>query len=320
MKNKYVITSGLSKVHPSPRSTSLIIAATISISEAVNMILLQSVDFSEHIETIIDVCLLILVMIPTFYFFVYRPMGAHIKYRKQAEEELLNSYNKLEHSINEIVEGIERINKGDTDYRLEVKTNDQLGKIAKVVNRVTDTTLSYQRLLEKDLNRVKEQEQNIFKVYSDFIFSITHGKFNLLNYDQILTLNLEGELLGKVAVMKPQDVNEARELAARILKEQPLQSKDVYHVILCISEAVTNVLKHANGGSMEIRQIEGSLRACISDCGPGMDLSKLPNIIFVQGFSTKISMGYGYTIMNKYAEKIYLSPSNAGTSLAMDFI
>jgi len=319
MKNIYTILSGLSKGYPSPGLTSLIIAAALSFSEAVNMFLLGLVDFTVQTKAILDVFLLMLVMIPVIHFLVYRPMSYHIKCRKQAEEELLETHENLEQRIRKIVEGIEKINNGDPDYRLKIQMNDELGKIAAAVNRATDTSVGYQRLLEKDLNMVKEQKRHIFQVYSDVIFSVTQGKFNLLNHDQVLTLCLEGELLNKTAIIKPEDVNEARELATRILKEQPLRSKDTYHVILCISEAVTNALKHANAGSLELRKIEGSLRACISDCGPGMDLSKLPNMVFFQGFSTKISMGYGYTIMYKYAEKIYLASSNEGTFLALDF-
>ena len=319
MKNKYATSSGLNKGYPSPMLTSLIITAALSFSEAVNMFLLELVDYTAQTKAILDAFLLVLVMIPIIHFLVYRPMADHIKCRKQVEEELLKIHENLEQRIHKIVEGIEKINNDDPDYRMKIQTNDELGKIAAAVNRLTDTSFDYQRLLEKDLNMIKEQKRHIFQVYSDVIFSVTQGKFNLLNHDQVLTLCLEGELLNKTAVIKPEDVNEARELATRILKEQPLQSKDTYHVILCISEAVTNALKHANVGSLEIRKIKGSLRACISDCGPGMDLSKLPNLVFLQGFSTKISMGYGFTIMYKYAEKIYLASSNEGTFLALDF-
>jgi len=50
-----------------------------------------------------------------------------------------------------------------------------------------------------------------------------------------------------------------------------------------------------------------------------MDFNKLPHMIFLKGFSTKISLGIGFSIIYKFADKIYLSTSKHGTLIAMDF-
>lgn len=143
-------------------------------------------------------------------------------------------------------------------------------------------------------------------------------KFILLDYKKVLPLCQEGELLGKITIAKPEDVNSARELTAEILQEQ-FQQKEIYKVILCISEAATNVIKYANTGYLEIRKILAGIRACIVDSGPGMDLRKPPSLILQQGFTTKDSLGAGFTLMYKYSQKVYLSTSEEGTILVLDF-
>lgn len=174
-------------------------------------------------------------------------------------------------------------------------------------------------LLNKDLNRAHQQKEQIFKVYSDVLYSVSQGKINLWETDQILSLNQDGESLGHIMLKKPEDVNNARELTMKILKKEHVEPKHGNHIILCVSEATTNVIKHAFYGHLEIRKLEGYIRVYISDYGPGMDLQKLPNFLLLQGCSTKESMGVGFTLMFKYSEKVYLAPWEHGTVLALDF-
>jgi len=175
------------------------------------------------------------------------------------------------------------------------------------------------RSLRDKLTRAQQQKQEIYQVYSDVMFSITQGKFNLLDFEQIQPLCQEGILLGQIDLNVPEDVNNARELMTRILQDQQIEPKERYHIILCVSEATTNVIKHAKYGSLVIRKVRGYLRVCISDRGPGMNLEKLPKFIFLHGYSTKNSMGAGFGLMYKYAERISLSLLEDGTELVLDF-
>lgn len=165
----------------------------------------------------------------------------------------------------------------------------------------------------------KTQRQETYQVYSDVLFSVTQGRFNLIESKQILPLCQEGKLLGQIDLSVPEDVNKARELMIRVLNDLLIEPKERYHILLCISEASTNVIKHADHGSLSIRKVKEHLRVCISDCGPGMDLEKLSKCIFLQGYSTKDSMGTGFGFMFKFTERIFLSLSQDGTELILDF-
>ena len=116
------------------------------------------------------------------------------------------------------------------------------------------------------------------------------------------------------------DVNAARESIAAYLEKQGCSQQHLAHIVLSISEAVTNTIKHAGYGIMQIRALNHGIWVNVVDQGPGMDFDKLPNMIFLQGFSSTVSMGYGFSIIYRFADKIYLSTSERGTYLAMDFL
>lgn len=165
----------------------------------------------------------------------------------------------------------------------------------------------------------KTHRQETYQVYGDILFSVTQGRFNLIKSKQILPLCQEGKLLGQIDLSVPEDVNKARELMIRVLNDLLIEPKEKYHILLCISEASTNVIKHADHGSLSIRKVKEYLRVCISDYGPGMDLEKLSKCIFLQGYSTKDSMGTGFCFMFKFTERVFLALSQEGTELILDF-
>lgn len=175
------------------------------------------------------------------------------------------------------------------------------------------------RQMEVYLQRAKEEKEKIFQVYRDVIYSVTQGKFNLVTFAETLPLAKEGRLEQEITLRKAEDVGRARNCAEKILDKCKFSPKRRTQIMLCISEAATNAVKHAGGGLFQLRLIGENIRIIISDSGPGMDFDRLPNMIFLKGFSTKVSMGYGFSIIYMLADKIYLATSREGTFLAMDF-
>ncbi len=204
--------------------------------------------------------------------------------------------------------------------KLNIKTGDEFKAFGEIVNQGGDLLFNEKRMLEEDLEKSKMERDKIFNVYKDVIYSVTQGKFNLLNESKSKSISCEGNVLTEVKIVHPGDVNTARELIHKVLEQEKYSPEKINHAMLCISEAATNVIKHANYGIMQIRKIDKGIRVTIADEGPGMEMDKLPNMVFLNGFSTKISCGYGFGIINKFANKIYLGTSRNGTFLAMDFL
>lgn len=221
--------------------------------------------------------------------------------------------------VNEITQGAKQVISGNLEYRLNVNTDDELGVMANMINQAADELLSYHKLLEQDLQSAKEQRQKIFKVYSDVIYSVTQGKFNLVSYKEFVLIENEGVLKCETKLETAEDVEKVRSVVKQNLTPLGFSEDRIDKILLCISEAATNVVKHAKDGSVQVRELNASVRLVVLDHGPGMDFEKLPNMIFLKGFSTKISLGVGFSLIYMFADKIYLSTSKNGTFLAMDF-
>lgn len=221
--------------------------------------------------------------------------------------------------VRNIISGIRFLLEGNLDNRLHVKTNDEFEIISRMLNHSAETQIEFKRTMEKKLNLAHEGKDKILKVYSDVMYSVTQGKFNLLSYKDSQPISLEGVLYSEFKLNNPEDVNKVRQLTERLTHEQNFSERKTKNVVICVSEAATNIIKHAQEGSMQFRIIGRTIRIIFIDNGPGMEYDKMPNMLFLKGFSTKPSMGCGYTLIYKYADKIFLSTSRKGTYLALDF-
>lgn len=163
----------------------------------------------------------------------------------------------------------------------------------------------------------RESEQ-LFEIYSDLIFSVTQGKFNLLKDEEVKTIMSSGDLYGEAIIQQPKDVSSARQKVEEFINGR-VSPRRIYPIVLCASEAATNVVTHAGKGIMQLRSAEGLLRLIFYDQGPGIELAQLARMLLSRGFSTKQSMGYGFSIINEYTDKVYLSTSGHGTVLILEF-
>jgi hypothetical protein len=81
----------------------LTIAATISLSEVLVMILLESLPALGSLEkTLLDGALLLLILFPTLYFLALKPLRLHIDRRRRAEEEKDALIAQLRRALDEV--------------------------------------------------------------------------------------------------------------------------------------------------------------------------------------------------------------------------
>jgi len=222
-------------------------------------------------------------------------------------------------SLEKIIQGMERVSGGTLDYKIPVYGNDQLVRINEIFNKMVDELKKSREGMEHKLHLSKEEKDRLFKVYRDVIYAITQGKLVLADKNEITGYIDEGALLAETTISKPDDVGNARKVAKRTVMEQFPRYGAINKLLLCISEAVTNVIKHAKAGSFKIRRLDNDvLRFVIDDEGPGMSYDKLPFMIFYKGFSTKESMGCGFKLIYSFVDRVILSTSNNGTILILE--
>ena len=173
--------------------------------------------------------------------------------------------------------------------------------------------------VQQDLEENKEQSEKLFKAYKDVIFAATQGKINLLNYRDSISIASEGILCMNFLLEQPEHVTLARQRIIDMLT----QKKNLLHrldkIELCVSEAATNVIKHAKHGEIQVRALGDMIRIIVWDRGPGMDYDRLPYMLLLKGYSTKNSLGLGFSLISKYADRVQLSTSKFGTFLFIEF-
>lgn len=160
------------------------------------------------------------------------------------------------------------------------------------------------------------QKENTWEVYRDVIYASTHGSFLLIAKHEIAKYQ-QGEQLCAVKIVNREDVPKARNTAKEVFMELGLPSSKVMSYNLIISEAVTNILKHAEYGEMTIYRAPDAFHVIISDKGPGFPLKILPKTTLMAGFSTKESLGQGFTLMMKMAKQVVLETSDTGSTLIL---
>ncbi len=163
----------------------------------------------------------------------------------------------------------------------------------------------------------QEAENRIKTFYKETIFSVTDGKLEIMERDEIERM-CTGPDLPEMEIRDARDVAKARKLVKEAAQAAGMESSQIDALVLCVGEAATNAYKHGGGGKLTICYKGESIRVKIADSGPGMDSLALPKIAFMKGFSTVKSLGMGYANILACADKVYLSTSPEGTTVIIE--
>ncbi|EWG11557.1 HD domain-containing phosphohydrolase [Cytobacillus firmus] len=163
----------------------------------------------------------------------------------------------------------------------------------------------------------KRLEHNILESYVMVINTISQGKVKLLTTKAALECQL-GEQIGEMAIRKSADVPKTRAFAKEILEQFPVDISTM-KVLVAISEAASNIIKHATAGTFSVYKKEGTLQFLLSDKGSGIPLHELPKAILISGYSSKRSLGRGYNLIANYSNGLQIYSCSEGTSLLIEY-
>ncbi len=171
--------------------------------------------------------------------------------------------------------------------------------------------------LTEVLKAEKVREERETQIYRDVIQAVTQGRLLLTGYDEIQQYLDEDNFYGGMKISEPSDIATLRYIVRKALDGLPMSKLRKDRMVLCVSEAATNVIKHVGEGEVRIYLGENGIRTVISDDGPGIDISRLPQVALMKGFSTEISLGCGFNIMLGFLDHLIMSTSK-GTTLVME--
>jgi anti-sigma regulatory factor (Ser/Thr protein kinase) len=163
------------------------------------------------------------------------------------------------------------------------------------------------------------EEDKIWEVYRDVLHASSQGKFLLIHEEEVHEYK-NGKVLCNVPVVEKADIPKARSIAKEALVNVGFPSSKISGYVLLISEGITNIIKHAKDGRLLIVITEKSMNIIIDDSGSGFPLKTLPYTTLMAGYSTKKSLGQGFTLMMKLANRVLLHTSTSGSTIILEFI
>jgi PAS domain S-box-containing protein len=166
-----------------------------------------------------------------------------------------------------------------------------------------------------DVTERKQAEREKRQFYRDTIRSVTQGKLNLAPFEEVESYLDSAELRTTVASLA--DTTSARHQLMAYCASKGLTGDRLALFEAAVGEAITNAVKHAGEGCVYAGHTGNSVWVAVSDDGPGISTLTLPDATLRRGFSTKASMGMGYTIMMEASDEIKLCTGSQGTTVVL---
>lgn len=139
--------------------------------------------------------------------------------------------------------------------------------------------------------------------------ALSGGKFQLIDAEE---LSQEGRIVLSEPLVDGAGLARVRRSLRELGREVGLLPESVDDLVLAVGEAASNAVKHGKDAFCEVRLREDRISVRVGDRGPGIRPQDLPAVLEA-GYSSKISLGMGYTIMLKLADVIQLATSSEGT-------
>jgi len=161
-----------------------------------------------------------------------------------------------------------------------------------------------------------DKDQAIRQAYVDVFSAVTGGRLIIMTREEIeSSLGRSCAPIWEIASGK--DVGIARDRLREAL-DGSISGEKLEEVLLAASEAMTNAFKHAGAGQLLFCKSKRSSQVVVTDSGPGIDFSILPKATLLSGFSTKPSLGMGFSIMLELCDKVKLATEPGYTGVVLE--
>lgn len=157
-----------------------------------------------------------------------------------------------------------------------------------------------------------EAKQNFFR---DVISSVTGGRLRLCSTASDLPDPLPA-VVGTVPIVR-ETLAASRHRAAEAARDRRFTRDQVDCLTTAVGEAAMNAVVHGHGGEADIRADENTVQVWVRDQGAGIELAELPRAALEVGYSTKGSLGHGFSLMMKTVDSVHLLTGTGGTTVVL---
>jgi anti-sigma regulatory factor (Ser/Thr protein kinase) len=161
-----------------------------------------------------------------------------------------------------------------------------------------------------------DHRRSLVEILNNIAAAVACGKLRILDDAEVAEETGEGRVIQRFTIADTTELQRARESVDDVLQQAGVDDINRQRTILCISEAVTNMLLHGGGhGDMAVLRLPDRLRFIVADEGPGLSFL---NWIEPPSKGGQASMGYGYKIILDYLDAVALHTGAEGTTLLLD--
>jgi PAS domain S-box-containing protein len=167
-----------------------------------------------------------------------------------------------------------------------------------------------------DVSEARELEAHKRDFYRRTILAATEGKLMVSERQEIE--KYAGPAVETWDIRCTDDAGSAINRMVQLVREAGMEEKRARNFQGCVTEAVTNVFKHAVGGRVSLHKTEDHIICVVADSGPGIAALALPDVALTRGYSTAGTLGMGYKVMIHFADRVHFSTGPDGTTVAIE--
>lgn len=185
----------------------------------------------------------------------------------------------------------------------------------KCINGVTVDITNLKNAEREKLEAERRYEEQTRSFYRETIFSVTQGKLLISDPPDVTRYLARSRCCADVD--NAEEASRARSAVESFCVGAGLEGDELQEFMLAVGEAITNAVKHAGAGQVRAGLDDKNLWAAVQDEGGGIDSLILPRAALLKGFSTKPSLGLGYSIMLDVCDQVALCTGHTGTVVVL---
>lgn len=181
--------------------------------------------------------------------------------------------------------------------------------IKQLLVRQQEASVELSRLNDEIVRSEAQKRQ----FYRDTISSVTDGRLLIVESNELREYQEMADLRAEISTFA--DTTVVRQLVGDHLVRKGLPKEELF--LTGLGEAMTNAVKHAGGGCVFAGSSDGLVWAGVADKGTGITTLHLPVATLRRGYSSKVSMGMGYSIMLDVSDRVMLNTGPDGTTVVL---
>ena len=151
--------------------------------------------------------------------------------------------------------------------------------------------------------------------YRDTIYCVTSGGLLIVDEPVVARYVSQAELT--IEVPDAEAVSQARHRLIEYCRQAGLTGESLDKFENAIGEALANAVKHAGGGKAYAGREDNSVWVAVEDHGSGIESLLIPKAVLLRGYSTKPSLGIGYSVILDACDQVLLKTDSMGTTVVM---